>query len=137
MSVFAVDFDGYIWRNRLLFMVAPEVSNTAVEQVRDTLERYSDELIERDLLVFQLFLRGQSLIGERPIAASQAQQLRAKLAVEPDERVLLLVGKDGSVKWRAPLLTDLQEIFRQIDAMPMRRNEVWEREQAGGSLLPP
>ena len=134
MSVFAVDLDDYTWRNRLLLVVAPEASNTAVKQVRDTLERYSDELVDRDLLIFQLFMRGQSLIGDRPIAASQVQQLRAKLGVDTDERVLLLVGKDGSVKRRAPLLTDLQEIFRQIDAMPMRRNEVWEREQSGGSL---
>lgn len=131
MNVFADNLDGYLWRNRLLFVVAPEASDIVVEQVRDSLETQTYEIVDRDVLVFQLFISGQSLIGDRPIAASQAQLLRTRLGVEPDEQVLLLIGKDGGLKRRAPLVTDLQEIFRQIDIMPMRRDEIREWDQSG------
>lgn len=40
----------------------------------------------------------------------------------PEDRVLL-IGKDGGIKSREPSL-NLEGIFRRIDAMPMRRQEM-------------
>lgn len=127
MCVTAVNLDHYQWHNRLLFLVAPDSSTPAVAQARYNLERRFEDVVDRDLLVIQLFLDGQSLVGDRPITASEAAQLRLELGIDPDEQLLVLIGKDGGVKRRAPLLTDMQEIFTQIDAMPMRRNEILER----------
>ena len=127
MCVIAVNLDNYQWHNRLLFLVAPDFSTPAVAQARDKLERRFEDVVDRDLLVIQLFLNGQSLVGDRPITVSEAAQLRLELGIDPDEQLLVLIGKDGDVKRRAPLSTDVQEIFTQIDAMPMRRNEIRER----------
>jgi hypothetical protein len=127
MSVIAVNLDDFQWHNRLLFLVAPDSSTPAVAQARDNLQRRSEAVIDRDLLVIQLFLDGQSLVGDRPITVSEAAQLRLELGIDSDEQLLVLIGKDGGEKRRAPLLTDVQEIFTQIDAMPMRRNEIRER----------
>lgn len=137
LSVVAVNLDDYQWHTRLLFLVAPEVSAPAVAQVRDTLERQIEAVVDRDLLVIQLFLNGQSLVGDRPITVREAAQLRLELGIAPDEQVLVLIGKDGSVKRRAPLLSDLQEIFTQIDTMPMRRNEIRQRNQTDGPVFTP
>ena len=137
MSVVAVNLDDYQWHNRLLLLVAPDASAPAVAQVRDELERRYQDVVDRDLLVIQLFLNGQSLVGDRPISVSEAAQLRLELGTGPDEQLLVLIGKDSGVKRRAPLLTDLQEIFTQIDAMPMRRNEMRERNQTGGPVFTP
>ena len=127
MSIIAVNLDDFQWHNRLLFLVAPDFSAPAVAQARAKLERRFEDVVDRDLLVIQLFLNGRSLVGDRPISISEAAQLRLELGIDPDEQLLLLIGKDGSVKRRAPLLIDMQEIFTQIDAMPMRRNEIRER----------
>lgn len=127
MTVFAVDLNEYVWRNRLLLLFATEASDPLVRQVRDNLERHADELVERDLLVLQLFVHGQSRLNDQPISAAQVRKLRARLGIDANEQLLVLVGKDGSVKRRAPLSTDVREIFRQIDAMPMRRDEMRER----------
>ena len=127
MSIIAVNLDDFQWHNRLLFLVAPDFSAPAVAQARAKLERRFEDVVDRDLLVIQLFLNGRSLVGDRPISVSEAAQLRLELGIDPDEQLLLLIGKDGSVKRRAPLLIDMQEIFTQIDAMPMRRNEIRER----------
>ena len=127
MCVIAVNLDNFQWHNRLLFLVAPDSSTPAVAQARDNLERRFEDVVDRDLLVIQLFLNGQSLVGDRPITVSEAAQLRLELGIDSDEQLLVLIGKDGGEKRRAPLLTDVQEIFTQIDAMPMRRNEIRER----------
>ena len=95
-----------------------------VEQVRDKLESQTQELVDRDLLVIQLFRHGQSFIGDRPVPVGEAEQMRLQLDVDPDDKVLVLIGKDGGIKRRASLRTDLGEIFRQIDAMPMRQYEM-------------
>lgn len=127
MCVIAVNLDDFKWHNRLLFLVAPDFSTPAVAQARDNLERRFEDVVDRDLLVIQLFLNGQSLVGDRPITVSEAAQLRLELGIDPDEQLLVLIGMDGGVKRRAPLSIDVQEIFTQIDAMPMRRNEIRER----------
>jgi hypothetical protein len=128
MGAVAVSLDDYVWQSRLLFVVAPEDSDPAVQQVRDSLAYYASEVADRDLRVLQLFITGQSLMGDRPISAGQARHLRAELGVEAGDALLVLVGKDGGVKRRAPLSTDLRDIFRQIDAMPMRRQETRDTE---------
>ena len=127
MSIIAVNLDDFQWHNRLLFLVAPDFSAPAVAQARAKLERRFEDVVDRDLLVIQLFLDGQSLVGDRPITVSEAAQLRLELGIDSDEQLLVLIGMDGGVKRRAPLSTDVQEIFTQIDAMPMRRNEIRER----------
>ena len=40
-------------------------------------------------------------------------------------------------KRRAELRTDLRDIFLQIDAMPMRRNEVRAKREAGMDIASP
>ncbi len=124
ITAFAVNLDDYLWKNRLLILVAPGISDPVVEQVRDKLESQTQELVDRDLLVIQLFRHGQSFIGDRPVPVGEAEQMRLQLDVDPDDKVLVLIGKDGGIKRRASLRTDLGEIFRQIDAMPMRQYEM-------------
>jgi hypothetical protein len=126
-TAFAVNLQDHVWQSRLLFVVAPDVADPQVERVRASLEHHRWEILDRDLLVFQLFLTGQNRIDDRPIGAHEARKLRAALGLAAGDRTLVLVGKDGSVKRRAPLSVDLREIFRQIDAMPMRRQELRER----------
>jgi hypothetical protein len=131
MGVSAVSLDDYLWRNRLLILVAPDVADPAIEGVLETLKHHSYELADRHMLVIQLYENVQSVVDDRPITAQQSNRLRSDLGVGPAERLLLLIGKDGSVKRRAPLDTDVQEIFRQIDAMPMRREEIRTRPPSG------
>lgn len=44
-----------------------------------------------------------------------------------DDFAVLLVGKDGGVKRRANDPVNLNELFAQIDRLPMRRAEMEER----------
>jgi hypothetical protein len=126
----AASLSDYQWHHRVLVVAAPEITDPAVAQVRRHLQLQSVEFADRDLLVMQLFARGESRVEDRPIATRQAEQLRERLEIGADEKLLILIGKDGSVKRRAPLQTDLGEILDQIDTMPMRRDEIIESNES-------
>jgi len=42
----------------------------------------------------------------------------------PRDFQILLIGKDGEVKLRKPFPWNVRELSRQIDKMPMRRQEM-------------
>jgi hypothetical protein len=119
-----------------LFLIAPSGQDPAVAAQSHRIEQRSAALAERDLIVFQLFEDG-GLVGDRGLAAADLEQLREKLQVEPGERSLILIGKDGGIKRRAPLDTELREVLLQIDAMPMRRSEMRAKEEAGIEVTDP
>jgi hypothetical protein len=129
----AVDPAEYQWSKRLLFVVAPDGTDRAVRQVNSELEKHSKALDERDMLVYRLHGHGQSQAGDMPVSDAWAQKIRSGLGLQPDDRVLVLVGKDGGIKRRTGLSTNIHEIFRQIDNMPMRRAEMYERAHSGSA----
>ena len=57
--------------------------------------------------------------------------MRDRVEATATDRLMILVGKDGGIKRRAELDTDLREIWLQIDAMPMRRDEMRAKKEAG------
>ena len=56
-----------------------------------------------------------------------SSKIFGKYRVEPNRFTLLLVGKDGFVKFRSNKIVAAQSIFNMIDVMPMRREEITRR----------
>ena len=132
----AYEFERHLWRERLLFLIAADADDPVLEQQNRTLARCRNGVVDRDLRVFRLYRhKGESPDG--PLAVDQVLELRRRLGVEPDESALILAGKDGGIKRRAALDTDLAEIFAQIDGMPMRRREMHGRPTLTDCVGPP
>ena len=122
-QVLAYDLSEHEWRHRLLFLIAPSVDNQELAAQQQYLDRRRDAFLDRDILVFQLFPNQGSLSGAE-LSPVEVRNLRERLGVAAEDRLVILIGKDGGIKRRAELDTDLREIFRLIDAMPMRREEM-------------
>jgi hypothetical protein len=137
LGVIAVDLESFAWHNRLLFLLAPRADDPLVDEQKRNLETRADALADRDMKVFQLFEVGQSLVANAPLSAAQRNRLRAQLDAAPEDKLLILIGKDGGIKLRAPLRTDLREVFELIDRMPMRRAEMREKRAAGKPVTLP
>ncbi|WP_190510597.1 DUF4174 domain-containing protein [Leptolyngbya sp. FACHB-321] len=69
-----------------------------------------------------LALLGQSL------SSASADRLRQQFGIPPEEFAVILVGKDGTEKQRSQTPVDLELLFRTIDAMPMRQQEMRSRQ---------
>lgn len=107
------------WQNRII--VVNDVADA--EKTVPLLEGKAAGIADRDLiwLVFQ----GSETASNYP--GKLAPELKANVlqtyAIEPGQ--VILIGKDGGVKSRLEQV-DLEALFADIDAMPMRRREMRE-----------
>ena len=117
-----VDLDTYKWKNRLLFLFTPSAENEQYKKQLEALNKQEPGLRDRDLIVFRV-VGDKALQGTTPLAAGSADNLREKLEVD-DTFTLILMGKDGGVKRREEKNVAVDELFAQIDSMPMRQREM-------------
>jgi hypothetical protein len=122
-----IDLHQYQWKNRLLLIFASHGDEPAYKTLKAEIEARAAGVEERDLLVSELFERGQSYFAGGPIGPESTDALRRGFSVRQGRFTLLLIGKDGEVKMRRESPTGLTEIFALIDSMPMRRQEMQER----------
>lgn len=132
----AYDLNQHQWRHRLLFLIAPRANDPDfAAKVREITLR-PDALLDRDTRVFQL-LPNQGYVEDTALSPEDVRRLRDRLGVTVEDRLVILIGKDGGIKTQSALNTDLREIFLQIDAMPMRRHEMRSKQEAGIPVTPP
>ncbi len=122
-----IDLSKYQWENRLLMVFAPSAQHAGYQNLTRELEGQTDEIIDRDLLVFHVFEIGKSRISETVISKRAAESLQRRFSIAPGQITVVLIGKDGGEKLRRETTVDLNEIFSLIDSMPMRQREMRER----------
>ncbi len=132
----AYDLDQHRWSERLLVLVTPQADDPALQEQLRTIGRRNDAMLDRELELVQLHLE-TGRVRDRTLSSDEVKQLRSRLGLSDGDRLLILIGKDGGVKRRATLDSDLGEVFLQIDAMPMRRSEISAKRAAGLEVTPP
>jgi hypothetical protein len=109
------------WRFRLV------VVNAAAED--DPLRSAQRAEIDRDAAGWsERRMRLVEVVGDRVTCNGRAinapaAQVRAALGLPPTPGAVLLIGLDGEVKLRQSHAATKEQLFRLIDAMPMRRAE--------------
>ena len=121
----SADLSPYQWQNRLLLVFAPSPEDGAYEEQRRLLENEDAALKDRDLLVFYLFGDAGGL--EHP-SLEIAATLRERYAVPENALTVILIGKDGGEKERYSEPVEPDVLYEVIDAMPMRRQEMREKD---------
>ena len=109
-----IDLDAFKWIARPVVVFADTSADPAFQRQVELLEARIDELVERDVV----------LITDTDPGAKSA--LRTKL--RPRGFMLTLIGKDGRVNLRKPRPWDVRELTRSIDKMPLRLQEIRERQ---------
>jgi len=126
----AATLDAYLWQNRLMIIFTPALDDRRLIHQRNLNVHAIEGLKERHMVVF-------AVIGDRRIgpelgrapasSAAAAEVLRQRFGVAPGHFAIVLVGKDGTEKYRADDLVDPSVIFDIVDGMPMRRREMREQ----------
>ncbi|BDI15130.1 hypothetical protein ANSO36C_09320 [Nostoc cf. commune SO-36] len=114
------------WQNRVLLVFAPSVNNHDYQQQMQLFDQHQNSFINRDLVLVQV-LANQSYANGQLIDESSAANLRNRFGVDKENFRVILVGKDGGVKRQDTTPVKAKAIFEQIDAMPMRQQEMQER----------
>ncbi|MFN6541466.1 MAG: DUF4174 domain-containing protein [Nostoc sp. EkiNYC01] len=115
------------WQNRVLLVFAPSVDNHHYQQQMQLFNQYQNGFTDRDLVLVQILATDKSYANRQPIDESSAANLRNRFGVDKEDFRVILIGKDGGVKRQDTTPVKATAIFEQIDAMPMRRQEMQER----------
>ena len=125
------DLKQYQWRNRLLLLFAGSSDDASLRETKAEVVRLAADMADRDLVVFEVFERGRSLVNDQPMSGPAADGLRKEFEAPAGRFLLVLVGEDGTVKRRSEAPVPLSQVFEQIDSMPMRQREMRERRRDG------
>ncbi len=101
------------WQNRVIVIFAAEENDPKLKEQDGIVGSNREGFTERDIKVFRI-------VGE----SADAQSLRQKLDVAGRPFAVVLVGKDGSVKLRKYDPLRAENLFKTIDKMPMRKEEM-------------
>ncbi len=105
------------WEKRPVVVFADTPEDPAFQLQMKRITDRPDALYDRDVVV---------ITDTDPAARSDV-----RLRLRPRGFSLVLMDKDGAVTIRKPLPWDVREISRAIDKMPLRREELLERNPAG------
>ena len=119
-----IDLSDYRWKHRLLFIFAPSVTDATFLALDKRLSQSSPEIEDRDVIIFRIIENSDSRVADKLLSPEDAEALRRRFATAPGRFTVVLVGKDGGVKLVGDRDVDLQSIFRLIDSMPMRQQEM-------------
>ncbi len=88
-------------------------------------------LAEREVIIVQVYGSGVSRYRGQPMAPSSAKSWHDRYRAGRWPFEVVLVGKDGGVKLRRPRVVEMEELLEVIEALPVRREEVYQREHLG------
>ena len=124
--------ESYTWENRLIVLFTPSTGHPAYQAQLESLEKQTPGLRDRDLRILHaaktetVNVAGHQQRLHRVFTGEQITKLYANYEIDSASFVLLLIGKDGTVKMRRTGHVAPGEIFERIDQMPMRRREMQE-----------
>jgi hypothetical protein len=124
-----MDLTQFQWKNRLLLIFAPDVNDEFFQKLQGEIIAQKAGVEDRDLVVFEIFERGQSRMNTAHLDQEAVDSIRKRLAVPQSTFRVILIGKDGGMKLERDDQVGLEEIFERIDSMPMRKNEMRQKNQ--------
>lgn len=119
-----VDFERFQWKKRLLFIFAPESTDPFFNTLVNEITARKDDVDDRDLVVFEILESGVSSMNRNELDPQQAASLRRHFKIPQSTFAVILLGKDGTQKLKRDGRVELDEIFRLVDSMPMRKDEM-------------
>ena len=112
------------WEDRVILLFAPEEKEAIYQEQVKHLQADRAGLADRDLVVYSIFKADGFSPNETHLAKAKIEHLRKRYEIKEGEFAILLIGKDGGEKLRNYAFTPRNDLYRLIDAMPMRRAEM-------------
>lgn len=112
------------WNNRLLFVFTPSRSNRKFLEQKTMIKRNRAGFEDRDVVVLRITGERVFAVNHSSESPFNASSLRSKFGVDERQFLTILIGKDGTIKYKNLLPLDPCHLFSLIDSMPMRRLEI-------------
>ena len=104
-----IELNQYLWKNRIILTFADDEDHPDLIKLKVEMKENSCEILNRDLLHFHFNNDGK--IGNHTTTNDRSFRI-------------LLIGKDGGIKYESNRSVSLIQLFELIDSMPMRQDEM-------------
>lgn len=121
------DLNVYQWHNRILLVFASSENHPAYQRQMQLFAEQQVGFQERDLLLVEVLSEGTSQVNGQRLTEAEVAEAQSRFGVARQEFRVILVGKDGTAKRQDKAPVRPEVIFNQIDAMPMRQQEMQQR----------
>ncbi|MCS3902274.1 hypothetical protein J2T55_000270 [Methylohalomonas lacus] len=110
-------------QQRPLLVFSPDNKHAAYQETTRAVAARQEGFDRRDMVLLSVF-RNTGSADDYYLSSADANQLRDRYDIADEEFRLLLIGKDGGIKFESNEAANLDELFELIDAMPMRQREM-------------
>ena len=104
-----IELSRYLWKNRIILTLADDQDHPDLIRLKAEMKENACEILNRDLLHFHFSNDGKT--GNHITTNDQSFRI-------------LLIGKDGGIKYESNQYVSLIQLFKLIDSMPMRQDEM-------------
>ena len=104
-----IELNQYLWKNRNFLTFTDDEDYADLIKLKVEMKENNCEILNRDLLHFHLCNDGKT---------------RNKTTKNDQSYRILLIGKDGGIKYESNQYVSLIQLFELIDLMPMRQDEM-------------
>ena len=119
--------ESHKWEKRILIFSASSPTNIGYKRQEQLMSKSKKGMKERDLIIYKLYDDHWLDPKGNPLIKGQAEAIRTSYDIPSGQFMVVLIGKDGSVKMRKDDIVSTQEIFTLIDSMPLRKQEIREQ----------
>ena len=109
IEIQGIELNQYLWKNRIVLTFTDDEDHADLIKLKVEMKENNCEILNRDLLHFHFSNDGK--IGNHITANDQSFRI-------------LLIGKDGGIKYESNQYVSLIQLFKLIDSMPMRQDEM-------------
>lgn len=127
MTLNAQELKKHRWEHRIVIIKTTDVDSKIYQEQQKEFNNTSQELAERRLVVYTIEGDTFSFINPKNTTQNTSGKLTGKLKriLNADATFeIILIGLDGGIKLQQINVLTKKELFRIIDSMPMRRNEM-------------
>ena len=104
-----IELSRYLWKNRIILTFGNDQDHPDLIRLKAEMKENECEILNRDLLHFHF--SNDHYFGK--LTTTNDQSLR-----------ILLIGKDGGIKYESSQSVSILRLFELIDSMPMRQDEM-------------
>ncbi|MBC8769333.1 DUF4174 domain-containing protein [Arenibacter sp. BSSL-BM3] len=122
------DLKEHQWENRVVLIVSQNEDSMEFQHQIAEFNRLPKELMTRKMLIYEV-LPGRYRIMNNQIKGKENEWITSttlfdKFANKEEDFKVVLIGLDGGIKLEKTEVLTTTELFGTIDAMPMRRAEM-------------
>ncbi len=116
------------WENRILIVKTSDIKSKKYQEQLKEFRNSIEEMIDRKFLLYQIIGNDFVLIDYKNSELNNSGKISGKsiekILNEKENFEVILIGLDGEIKLQQTEILIKEDLYKIIDSMPMRRDEL-------------